>query len=348
MVPFLIACYLKCVLYDYITSPTLLVKGDKLKGGNSDLLYKMMLLNFVPKYFLGDKDYAKSDMIGFWYIWEDMWFWLLTPLIIMVYLKSSKAFYILAAWTLIVNQVYTFYYAFIMTIHGRAYHRIHPKEWHLTNFWCYLNGVVAGILYCEYALASKMESFKTSYGYRLLYHVQQSEKLSFWILICSICTMFSCFIYTQSTHNPVIFQLFYNIWAGVLILLAMIGKLTIFLKFYGHWLFEIYSHLAYEIYIIHGIILQTMPYTVSVSNQNTPDFYLWLLIKYYFFTHIVALAFKLAVTSPLLNLSQILFGWDIPSNLKGKGPNQEIKVEAEKIEESKSDQKITELHIKQD
>lgn len=104
-------------------------------------------------------------------------------------------------------------------------------------------------------------------------------------------------------------QLVYNVGAGVLILLALIGKLEIYYKTYGHPFLKVYSNLSIEIYIIHGTILKIFPYMTTVSYQNTSGFFIWLMIQLFVTTTIVALAFKIVFTSPLINLAQILISW---------------------------------------
>lgn len=131
-------------------------------------------------------------------------------------------------------------------------------------------------------------------------------------------------------------------------LLTLIGELEIYYKFYGYWLFEVFAQLSFEIYITHGIVLNTVPFMTTVSYHHTASMYIWITAKHLLLNFVAAFLFKLIVTSPLVNITQILFGWDAPSKLKDKGTTEECKVKSDKVEQRKSEEKHVKIHVKQD
>lgn len=111
MLPFIFAAYVQYVIIDLLQYPTLLDNKYKLVGGTNDLNLNYLLLYFLvyPNfYFKRSQPDVPIRIIGMWYICEDFKFCLITPFVIMLYLKSPKAFYIGALLTLATYQAYAF------------------------------------------------------------------------------------------------------------------------------------------------------------------------------------------------------------------------------------------------
>lgn len=182
LIPFVIASYFQSTIIDFLKYPTLLDNSYKLKGGSNDLQLTNIFLLFLQKYFYRFTKVESNTLQGFWFIQNEIFFSLLIPLVIMVYLRSPKAFYFCTIVGYIAYQIYAFTAKFTFPNYD-PYDSFVTKRVHTQNFICLLWGILLGILYCEYVLASKVESLKESYGYRLLSSIKHSQKLSARVLI---------------------------------------------------------------------------------------------------------------------------------------------------------------------
>lgn len=81
------------------------------------------------------------------------------------------------------------------------------------------------------------------------------------------------------------------------------------------------------------MVLQTIPYMTTVSNQNTDYFFLLISLKLTLINTLVALGIKLVFTAPLAKMTQLLFGWDLPAKLRDKSRYTNL-AEEQKITEA--------------
>lgn len=352
LIPLVLVSYLECTFYDYFISPGLLTKQIMYihNGGSTYLGIDILGLLFIPTMLFDYTFFLDSQIckvLGGWYIKEDFLFCLLTPFILMVYLKSSKVFFSAVILSLVAYQVYAVYRTFLWRNFDCPNSMVKAVNCHVQNFWWLLNGFMMGLLYWEYVLASKIEKFKMSLGYRLLNSVKNSEKIYWWLLATTVTIMIICTTFEVKIQKFTL-QIPYNIWSGILMLLALIGRLEIYYKFYGHWLLEIYSNISFEIYLTHGLILRIFPTMATETYQNTFEYFCWILLKYTLINIALALLFKLAITSPLTKITQILFGWDLPSKQRIKSTVVDLAGESKILNEPESSNKKVAHHEKQD
>lgn len=144
IIPFVIVSYLANTIVDYLSYPTLLIYDYKSNGGSSELFLNTLFLEFLPNYFFAFnvfgttiqsmKGMAFQRFIGSWYIREDFLFCLLTPFVLMVYLKSAKVFYISVVLSLLAYQVYAVFYTCSFPNFNIPSNLIKMSSAHVQNF----------------------------------------------------------------------------------------------------------------------------------------------------------------------------------------------------------------------